>query len=138
MTAAPCTNHAAHGPHEWYEGNVFRRDCPGVTADRTLAALRELHRRLADAERDNRWDREVAQLVDLAEEIVAAAGRLPAGRPGRLDRDTFARHAAPEAIAAYLRQAQTATRAWQRHADWLAELYEKRTNPTTTDREETR
>lgn len=26
-----CDSKEKHGPHEWYEKNVFRRECPGRT-----------------------------------------------------------------------------------------------------------
>lgn len=30
MRYRPCTVGTAHGPHEWYWRNIFRRDCPGL------------------------------------------------------------------------------------------------------------
>jgi len=30
MTAGFCKNTEAHGPHEWYWRNIFRRNCPGL------------------------------------------------------------------------------------------------------------
>ena len=46
------------------------------------------------------------------------------------DRDAFAEHAAPEAIAVHLRAAQVAQRAAERDVTWLSALLARRTDRT--------
>lgn len=33
MPASLCADRTAHGPHEWYEKWILRRECPGIVVD---------------------------------------------------------------------------------------------------------